>query len=241
MVAAFLDGSIKMGFGLLTPLLLVIYKEPVVIIAVTLLTQMFVGFSETIFHAYYRRTSPNQEARKYTFIFTVITMIGVLVGVILLLILPEIVILIYIGLMIISIGIFILLNILSLINVTGERMYLIGLVSGFNQGMSGAGYGPLAKFYQSTLDDTTATKWITSLSEAIISGFGFVIIMIFRSIMILDFQLLIVLAISGVIASPLGCILREQLSPRKMIKSLVGVLSILLGIILLIGVYLGIF
>jgi len=113
-----------------------------------------------------------------------------------------------------------------------KKLYIVSFISGFNQTVSGAGYGPLATYQEFIKDgDYKKTRAITSISEAILSGFGFLLYFIFYDVLTANLQLTIFLIISGIIGTPLGALSSNYLNKKKA-KVVIGLISIILGILL---------
>jgi uncharacterized membrane protein YfcA len=235
--AAFLDSVYKMGYGLLSPMLLLLDFNPLVILPIILVAQMISGLLKVIYFSLYHSITPTKEIRKDTVLFSILGIVGITISVALIYIIPEQIrnffMIFYIAGMLIVVGILIILKRLHFNR--KEMLFLSGL-SGFNQGISGAGYGPLARYFEEMLLETDYKKAriSTSISEAIISGFGFLFYFIFFGSTFFQIELLMVIIISGLIATPLGALSEDVIEKRDIIKKVIGLISILLGLLLFI-------
>ncbi len=72
----------------------------------------------------------------------------------------------------------------------------------------------------------------TSLSKAIISGFGFLFYFIFFGFTFFQIELLMVIIISGLIVTPLGALLEDVIEKRVIVRTIIGLISTLLGFLL---------
>lgn len=239
LAGSFIDSAFKMGYGLATPTLILLGFDPIVIIALLLFSQLFAGFTKTIYYSLYRKIhyAEMEKDLKLNLFYILTGMIGMTSSILLIFFLPEYFILIYIALMIFSVGILTLFNIKLLFS--PKKFYIISLISGFNQTLSAAGYGPLAAYQEFLKNgDYKKTRPITAISEAILSGFGFLLYFVLFNFLLGNLKLMIILIITGMIGTPLGAISGEYLNKRKA-KKLIGILSIIFGIILLIYIFIN--
>lgn len=237
LIVSFIDSAFKMGYGIATPILILIGFNPIVIVSLLLFSQLFAGLTRTIYYSAYVHI-PYDDFKSDALInsFYIFTgMIGMIVAMFFIYITPKFATLLYIALMIIAVGIITLIN--YKFKFTLKKFYIISIISGFNQTISGAGYGPLAT-YQEILKNGNyqKTQAITSISEAILSGFGFLLYFIFFDILMPNLQLTILLIVTGIIGSPLGALSSNYLD-RKKAKKVIGVFSIMIGIILFLRVF----
>lgn len=233
-LAAFIDSSFGMGYGLLTPIMIILGFEPLIIIPVLLFSQMASGFSGTIFHSLYRNVeldSTHKNDVKVTFIFTFSGMIGIIFAVFIAINLRELFLFLYIGIMLIVVGLIILFRIKF--EFSWSKLYLISGLAAFNKAITGGGYGPIATTGQIvTGRDHKEAIAVSNLSEAFLSGFGFLVYYVLEGFKDINFiiQLLIIMTISGIIITPLGALIPKKIDKRKA-KIMIGTVSLILGII----------
>jgi uncharacterized membrane protein YfcA len=235
---SFIDSAFKMGYGLATPALILLGFEPLVVVSLLLFSQLFAGFTKTIYYSAYVKV-PYREMEKdakLNTLYILTGMTGMILAIFFIYLSSEFMILIYIGIMVIVVG-FITLSSYKL-QFSSKNFYLISIISGFNQTISAAGYGPLTT-YQEILKDGEykKTRTITSISEAILSGFGFLLYFIFYNILSANLQLTILLIVTGIIGTPLGALSSNYLEKKKA-KIIIGIFSILLGILLFLKMFL---
>ena len=132
------DNSFGMGYGLLTPIFIFLNFSLRVIVPTLLLSQAITGFSGTIFHQMFKNVdfnrAENRDSKIYMlFIFTGI--IGTVLAVLFSVTLPEALALLYIGLMMIVVGVIVLFKISF--NGSWTKLYFISAVAGFNKAISG--------------------------------------------------------------------------------------------------------
>jgi uncharacterized membrane protein YfcA len=160
---------------------------------------------------------------------------GMIFAIILVILFQEVFMNFYIGIMIILVGIFMISQ--KRFKFSEKKMCAISFLGAFNQTISGAGYGPLAAYQQMFKNGNyEKTEAITSFSEAMLSGFGFLLYYIWFGFPIDFLNLGIVIVISGVIATPLGS-LTERYIKRRKAKYIIGIISLSFGILLLIKLF----
>lgn len=235
LITAFIDSSFRIGYGLLTPFLLLLNYEPLIVLPIVLFSQLITGLTKAIYHSLYRRIDYTEESKqdaKITIYFTISGMTGMILAIVFVILFQEIFMSFYIGIIVIFVGVFMISQ--KRFIFSQEKMIAISFLSAFNQTISGAGYGPLASYQQMFKNgDYEKTEAITSFSEAILSGFGFLLYYIWFGFPLEYLNLGIVIVISGIIATPLGS-LTEKYIKRKEAKYIIGSISIGLGIVLLI-------
>jgi hypothetical protein len=133
----------------------------------------------------------------------------------------------YIGILVLSLGIFIMTNHRKEYQFSWSRIGGLGTLAAFNKGISGGGYGPVVTAGQvlSGVNGRNAVG-ITSLAEGVTSIVGFAIY--FLSGAQLDYSLLIALAIGAVLSVPLSAFLVSRL-PVGRLTMFIGGLSTCLG------------
>lgn len=234
LIGAFIDSAFKMGYGLLTPILILLNFTPLTIIPILLLAQMIAGFSKTIYYYFYSGVDYAELKRevKINTLFIFFGLISALFGIIIVFILPEIILIIYIAISAIIGGIIILSNIKF--HYKAKRLYFLSSLSSFNQAISAAGYGPIASYKQFLKENSfDKNEAVTYFLEAMISGFAFLFYFIFfNESFISEIELIVILVISAIISTPLGALSKRYVKKITGIK-VIGLISIILGIILL--------
>lgn len=230
-IAAIIDSSLGMGYGSATPLFFILGYRPIIVIPTVLIAQMFAGFSGTIFHQIFENVDITTESKdtKITLLFALTGALGMVLAVAIAVNIPEFFVLLYIGLMLIIVGILLIIRISF--KFSWKRLYLISGIGAFNKAFSGGGYGPIT-----TLGQLMAKRKVehsvavSTFSEAFLSGFGFILYFIFAQTFIINLPFLLVMSIAGIIGTPLGALIASRLKKRKKLaKSLIGLASIVIG------------
>jgi uncharacterized protein len=245
-IGGLFDNSFGMGYGLLTPIFFSLGFSLLVIVPTLLLSQAITGFSGAIFHLLFKnvdfKTVKSKES-KVAILFTFTGILGIIFALLFIISFPVIVMNLYLGLMMISVGLIVLFN-LSLVD-SWKRLYFIAAIAGFNKAISGGGYGTLVTSGQlMTGSKVRNSIGATQLSEAILSILSYILYissLIDFSETILTIQLSLIMIISGVAASPIGALIAKKLK-EETARKVVGILSVSLGAISLIRIFtIGIF
>ncbi|MBD3188402.1 TSUP family transporter [Candidatus Bathyarchaeota archaeon] len=230
----FIDNALGMGYGLLTPFFIFLGFDPLLVVPTLLLSQMIAGFSGTIFHVFYKNVdfkgARTRETRIYV-LFTTSGVIGTVIAAIFAIKIEQWFILLYIGLMMIAVGIITRFKIKF--NGSWHKLYIISAIAGFNKAISGGGYGPLVTSAQIMVgSDVKNSVGVTQFSESTISAIGYVIYLIYQDLtqVLFTIQMSIIMVISGAIAAPLGALLVKNLK-EELARKIVGTSSLILGII----------
>jgi len=175
-VCELVDSSLGMGYGTtLTPMLLVVRYDPIVVVPAGLFSEFLTGISAGFFHHEFGNVDlrPGSEASKITAVLTALGIVGVVLAVVIAVNLPAYIVKLYIGLLVLSMGIFILLNKDRQTAFSWRRISGVGLLAAFNKGISGGGYGPVVTSGQvlSGIRGRTPVA-IASMSEGVTSIVG---------------------------------------------------------------------
>ena len=236
-VGAFVDSSFGMGYGMLAPFLIILGFDPLLVVPVLLLAQMIAGFTGTVFHTLYKNVKIDMEKKvnlKVTAIFTLSGMLGMFIAVWIAVNLPDFIMMLYIGIMVVIVGIIMFKKIK--LQFSWNKLYLISGFAAFNKAFSGGGYGPIATTGQIvTGRGHKQAIAVSNFSEAFLSGFGFLMYFILNgfSDLLLFFQMIIIMGISSIIAPPLGALLLKNIKKEKA-NMVIGTVSVVLGLITII-------
>lgn len=143
---------------------------------------------------------------------------------------------IYISIMLVAVGIIMIVKIRF--KFSWIKLYIISGLSAFNKAVSGGGYGPVATTGQIMAGrEVKNSVAVTEFSEAFISVFTFLLYFIYFLIfgypqLFEMIVILIIMAVSGAIAAPLGALITKKISKKKG-RKVVGGFSIALGVITL--------
>lgn len=159
-------------------------------------------------------------------------MLGVIAASFLGLKLPRHILSIYIGIMVLAIGLLVLSGLTWAF--TWKKLVAIGMISAFNKGLSGGGYGPLVAGGQILIGvNGKAAVGITDFAEAPICITGFLIWMLFGGP--LHMNLLVPMCLGAAIAPLIGAWITYKI-PTQKFRYCLGALLVVLGIFCLLRV-----
>lgn len=224
------DSTLGMGYGTtLTPLLLLMGYEPAVIVPAILLSECVTGVLAGVFHhelgnANFRRGSRDF---KVMIVMTGLSIVGVLLAVRIAISVPSWVVKLYIGLLVLVIGITILISSHKEVPFSWKRVAGLGFLASFNKGISGGGYGPVVTGGQilSGIESRSAVG-IASLAEGITSAVG--LLAYLASGAPFPWTLAPSLVIGAILSTPLAAYLVKHF-PVKRLTLAIGGLSTILG------------
>lgn len=252
----FMDASLGMGYGTtLTPLLLIIGFDPIRVVSAVLLGQLAGGVVGGIAHARlgnvkldFRRDEevqiknrlrwlgyiPKSIDSKIIFILALCGVIGAIVGVFTAGAISKFALSLYIGIMVFVIGVIILIRRQQEGRISWKALVGVGLVSAFNKGMSGGGYGPLVTGGQ-IISGAGAKSSVanTTIAEAVVCVVGFVTYLLTMDIF---WILAAATSVGSIIAAPFAAMVVKKVSANKL-KLAIGVITIILGIVTLLKAY----
>ena len=241
-----------MGYGtILAPTLLIIGFNPLAAVPAVLLSQAFGGLTASVFHHQFNNASFRSGSKDLNIVL-IITVFGIvstiLASCIALKVHPKIV-KTYIGLLVALMGIMILRN--RPFKFSWKKMIGLGVLSAFNKGISGGGFGPIVTSGQVLAgQDHKAAIGTTTLAEAPICICAFFTYMIGKTIryaegpiLKMDFdeflqtmftkevfcwELILALILGSVLVAPFGAFTTRKLRRDKM-HIILGPLVIGLG------------
>ncbi|MBA7655683.1 hypothetical protein ES703_63591 [subsurface metagenome] len=244
----YVDASIGMGYGTaLTPILLIIGFLPLDVVPAVLLGQLAGGFIGGLTHHRlgnitldFRQDErlvkkrlrglgylPKSLDAKVIFVLAVCGVVGVLVGVLSAVNIPQIALQTYIGVMVFGIGVVILLRGSRKSALSWKGLVGVGLVSSFNKGISGGGYGPLVTGGQIISGrETKSSVGSTTLAEAIVCVVGFLSYVLVKGNIF--WMLAAATSIGSVIAAPFAALTVKKVKTQKL-RVVIGVVTVILG------------
>ena len=254
-LAEYVDSTLGMGYGTtLTPVLLLMGYQPMQIVPAVLLSELVTGLLAGLAHhsvgnADFRPRShngrpllQNVEALGYAgavrralpfhlkiaLLIAACSIFGTLGAVCLAVSISRFYLKLYIGVMVLLIGISILCKRARDLPFSRRRVIGWGLLASFNKGMSGGGYGPVVTGGQilSGVDGKNAVA-ITSLAEGLTCVVGFSAYLFIRSIR--DWTLFPFLCLGAVCSVPLSAYTVRFIKAHHL-KVAIGILATALGV-----------
>jgi uncharacterized membrane protein YfcA len=224
----FVDSSLGMGYGTtLTPILLLLGYDLKLIVPVVLLSEFVTGLT-----AGRSRDSKVVAVLGGAGIFGALGAVGFLTWV------PRYYAKLYFGLMITAMGIIILLRRNGRYRFSWAKLVGLGLISSFNKGMSGGGYGPLVVGGQVLSGcEAKAAVGCTSLAESfvcLVALIGFAVTGAFPVT-----ALAIPIVLGALLSAPCAASMTRYLDSKVDLKQVVGFVVLLLGFLCLYKVFAG--
>ena len=242
-IAEIIDSSMGMLYGtLLSPLLVILGYEATVVIPSVLLSQALGGIISSFFHHKYHNADfsvidkkPSKDLATVIFL----TFFGILATVFSVFIavnLPKNLIKIYIGILVILMG-FLVISKFKL-TFSWKKVLILSLLSAFNKGITGGGYGPVVASGQTIIGSKYKSSIATTIfAKAPICIAGFLSYFFLKGFN--DWYFLSALITGSVLAAPIGAYLTSKLDESK-IKPILGLVIIISGFWILAQVLLGI-
>lgn len=252
----YMDASIGMGYGTtLTPLLLIFGLAPLQVVPAVLLGQLVGGVvggfahhrlgnikldfrrDETLIKQRLRWLGylPRSLDAKVVFILAGCGVIGALVGAVTALNISKMALTTYIGIVVLGTGIVILLRRNYEGSLSWKGLVGVGLLSSFNKGISGGGYGPLVTGGQIISGrEARSSVGSTTVAEAVVCVVGFLVYLLVKGDIF--WMLAAATSIGSVIAGPFAALTVRKIDAAKL-KIVIGFATVVLGAYTLLNTY----
>jgi hypothetical protein len=239
-VCEFIDSSLGMGYGTsLTPILLLLGFHPLQVVPAVLLSEFVTGITAAFFHHSVRNVDFSRKSKdtKVAVALSAFAVLGTVASVLIAVKLPPHILKIWIGVIVIAMGIAILATYNRRPRFSWAKIMGLGTLASFNKGMSGGGYGPVVMGGQllSGIGVKNAVG-ITSLSESVTCLVGVIMYVTVKSSV--DWVLAPWLMAGAVLSVPFAAHALKRI-PEKKAKIVIAVIILLLGGLTLAKVVLG--
>jgi uncharacterized membrane protein YfcA len=234
-VCEYIDSTLGMGYGTtLTPLLLLMGYQPLQIVPAVLLSELITGLSAGFLHHKAKNVNlkVGTEAFKIAMVMAGCSVFGTVIAVLVALKISSFILRLYIGLLVLSMGILILVTLNKTFKFAWKKITSLGLLAAFNKGISGGGYGPLVTSGQilSGVNSKNAIG-ITSLAEGLTCLVGVITYLAFTNHTI-QWVLAPSLIVGALTSVPFSALTVRRLKTHRL-KLAVGIASLFLGIVTL--------
>lgn len=251
----YMDSTLGMGYGTtLTPVLMLFGFEPMQIIPAVPLSELITGLLAGFFHhregnvdlkpttadifktknmlsplgyiEKFNKTVPLHL--KVALLLAFCSVVGTVAAVFIAVNIPKFWLKLYIGLLVLTMGIVILVCLRREFKFSWKRITFLGLIASFDKGMSGGGYGPVVTGGQilSGVEGKSAVG-ITSLAEGLICLVGVITYMLV-SRNLLDWRLAPWIVIGAILSVPLSA-KSVRMIDTKTLKLAIAIFTIILG------------
>ena len=254
--AEYIDSTLGMGYGTtLTPLLMLLFGfSPLQVVPAILLSELVTGLLAGFTHhsvgnvnlkpktirisRIIRSFRENGVAKsinrglplhlRVTMVIALCSIIGTVASVFIAVKLPKFYLTLYIGLLVLVIGVVILATINRNFGFSWKKIIGLGLIASFNKGLSGGGYGPVVTGGQliSGVEGKSAVG-ITSLAEGLTCIVGVCAYFFIKGN--IDWKLAPYLVVGAVLSVPLSAYSVKLIKTNRL-KVMIGVLTIILGL-----------
>lgn len=169
---------------------------------------------------------PRSKDSKVVACLAVLGVFGAVIGAITALNIPTVAVKTYIGVMVFGIGVLIVLN--KTLAFSWKGILGLGLVSAFNKGISGGGYGPLVTGGQLVVGrESRESVGTTTVSEVVVCLVGFSTYLIATGK--IPFPLALATVAGAMVGGPVGALFAKKV-PKNRLKLLIGIITVCLGI-----------
>jgi uncharacterized membrane protein YfcA len=258
---AYLDLTVGMGYGtILTPILLSLGFGPMEVVPVVLLSQLVCGLLGGFFHhregnvdlrpstarlfrisemvrpsrylKMFKETVPSDL--KIALLLSACGVVGAVTAVVVAVSLPKSWVRLYIGCLVLAMGVLVLVCINARLRFSWYRIVLLGVVASFNKAISGGGYGPVVTSGQilSGVESKSAVG-ITAFARALTCLVG-VAAYLFASSRLVDWRLAPWVVGGAVFAVPLSA-RSTRIVNMKWLKLAMAVITIVVGAVTITG------
>lgn len=175
-ICELVDSSLGMGYGTtLTPVLLLLGYQPAEIVPAVLFSECVTGFLAGVLHHEFGNVDlrPGSRDFKVAAMLSGMSVLGVVAAVLIAIRLPTWAVKLYVGVLVLAIGLAILWGRNKSFRFTWGRVAGLGALAAFNKGISGGGYGPVVTGGQVlTGIGSRSAIGIASLAESVASLAG---------------------------------------------------------------------
>jgi len=229
-VCELVDSTLGMGYGTtLTPVMLALGYEPIQIVPAVLFSEAVTGVLAGVLHQEFGNVNFRFGSRDFKVLLTLtsLSVVGVAIAAIIAVNVPSWVVKLYIGILVLVMGLLILLNNNREHPFSLKRIAGLGCLAAFNKGISGGGYGPVVTAGQvlSGIRGRNAVG-ITSLAEGVTSIVGLGIYLL--SGVSLNWSLAVPLLLGAVVSVPISAYFVSRL-PSGKLTYIIGGFSTALG------------
>jgi uncharacterized membrane protein YfcA len=237
-LTAVIDIVFGMGFGLtMTPILLLMGYPPHEIVPALLFSSLLGNLFSPIFHHRFKNVDLRLCSKHFcmSMVIGILGVLGSFIGASISIGISDFYLGLYIGLLIVALGIFLLLK--RRLNATFSWLKLIflSLFGSFNKGISGSGFGPIVTTGMIIMDvNEKVAVSIQTFSELFVSLAGFLTFLLAGSQ--ISWNLLLPLSIGVVFSTPLAAFVVHKFESRKLRKG-IALATVVLGFLTLLGLF----
>lgn len=229
-VLEIIDAAFGMGYGtILTPALLMLGYDVGQVVPAVIASQLVGDFLAAFFHHQFKNVdlSPKSEQFKVASALAGFSLVGSVASVLFALKLSKFALNIYIGVLVLVVGIVVLSTREKQRDFSWLRLLFLGSIASFNKGLSGGGYGPVVTAGQIlTGVEVRASLGITALAEGV-TCIAAVITYLLAGRQV-DWMLAGMMAIGVAASTPVAAFIVKKLDAKRL-KLIIGICTIIMG------------
>jgi len=229
-ICGIIDLSLGMGYGFtVTPLMLAIGFTPQEAVPAVLFSSFVGGCCSSIWNHRLHNVDFDFDGKAFKIAaFTAgLGVIGAIAGVYISFNIPQRILGLYIGVLVILIGALVIYSKNIISDFSWNKMVGISLIGSLNKGLTGSGFGPIITTgaMLSGISEKESVS-IQSLSESAVSLVGFAMYLVMGGFV--DYLVLATMSVGVIIASPLAARIVHRID-GKMLRIFVGILALIIG------------
>ncbi len=237
-ILQFLDASAGMGYGTLTAILIILGFAPLESVSAVIFTSAVLSLFAGVLHHNFKNVNFSQKKNKNILLVLIgFGIIAIFLGVFLATNVSSLFLKIYVGGLVILVGVFILIQKKKKSKFSWKRLMAFGFLASFNKGLAGNGYGPVLAGGQ-ILSGVNPKKavGITALSEGIVSLIGFILFIFINGFSDVNWSLVTSLTAGGLISTPLATYFVKKVK-SNILKYLIAIISIGSGVFIIFKIF----
>ncbi len=235
-LSEYMNSALGMGYGTtLTPVLLLLGYPPILIVPTVLLSGFLAGIISGVSHSRFGNISLKNGSRDRGIVLalSLTGIIGTVIAVFTAVNISPIVLKGYIGAMVFSMGVLVFAFRKYSFSFSWPRIIGLGVVSAFNKGISGGGYGPLVVSGQILSGNAVKNSiGATLLAEGIICAVGFSLYLVLHdgtSWFVANWRFYLPIVLGTVSAAPVAAWTTKVVAKKLDLKIVTSVLTCTLG------------
>jgi uncharacterized membrane protein YfcA len=237
-LTALIDIVFGMGFGLtMTPILILMGYPPHEIVPALLFSSLIGNLFSPIFHHKFKNVDLSLCSKHFnmSMLIGILGVVGSFIGASVSIGISDLFLGLYIGLLIVTLGLFLLLNKKLSASFSWLKLTFIGFFGSFNKGISGSGFGPIVTtgMIIMNINEKVAVS-IQTFSELFVSIAGFLTFLL-AGIQI-SWNLLLPLSIGVAFSTPLAAFVVNKFETKKL-RTGIALATVVLGILTLLALF----
>jgi len=237
-LTAMIDIVFGMGFGLtLTPILLLLGFPPHEIVPALLFSSLMGNIFSSIFNHKFKNVDFSLCSKHFnmSMLIGILGIAGSFIGASISIGISNFYLSLYIGLLIVGLGLFLLLNKKMKASFSWLKLVFLSLFGSFNKGISGSGFGPIVTTGMIIMDvNEKAAVSIQTFSELFVSISGFLTFILAGSQ--ISWNLVLPLSVGVISSTPLAAFVVHKFE-SKTLRNAIAMVTVVLGSLTLLSVF----